>query len=240
MKLHLVAAISLGSTAMLSASAADAAPVMVTLGASAQNLTLYGLGPSGSNPALGTFGIGQGSSVYDIVTNRSTFTLSGAITGGTAGYNSGTYSFVTSYAGLNTPLAGPNEPTGQSNPNDITRFFYTFIDPSTTITLTLFLGNRTVTQQLFANDDFVANTGFSFTFAGSPTCTGVAVCTQNNVGLTRGATIFGPTTISASFNVADAAVPEPASWAMMVAGFGAVGLALRRRQRAATRFAYTA
>lgn len=32
------------------------------------------------------------------------------------------------------------------------------------------------------------------------------------------------------------AVPEPASWAMMVGGFGLAGLAMRRRQRTALRF----
>ncbi len=30
-----------------------------------------------------------------------------------------------------------------------------------------------------------------------------------------------------------AAVPEPATWAMMIAGFGLAGSALRRRQRVA-------
>jgi hypothetical protein len=35
---------------------------------------------------------------------------------------------------------------------------------------------------------------------------------------------------------ADAAVPEPATWAMMFAGFGAIGLAMRRRRRPAVRF----
>jgi len=34
-----------------------------------------------------------------------------------------------------------------------------------------------------------------------------------------------------------AAAPEPASWAMMVGGFGLVGFAMRRRQRASIRFA---
>ncbi len=33
------------------------------------------------------------------------------------------------------------------------------------------------------------------------------------------------------------AVPEPATWAMMIAGFGAVGVAMRRRQRAVFRLA---
>lgn len=36
---------------------------------------------------------------------------------------------------------------------------------------------------------------------------------------------------SGGFSPAAAAVPEPASWAMMLAGFGAAGFVLRRRQR---------
>jgi hypothetical protein len=40
------------------------------------------------------------------------------------------------------------------------------------------------------------------------------------------------------FEAANAgAVPEPASWAMMIAGFGLAGVALRRRQRVGVRFA---
>ena len=35
----------------------------------------------------------------------------------------------------------------------------------------------------------------------------------------------------------DAGVPEPATWALMILGFGAVGGALRRRAKAAVRFA---
>jgi hypothetical protein len=38
-----------------------------------------------------------------------------------------------------------------------------------------------------------------------------------------------------AFNVS--AVPEPATWAMMLAGFGLVGFSLRRKQRASVRFA---
>jgi hypothetical protein len=32
-------------------------------------------------------------------------------------------------------------------------------------------------------------------------------------------------------------VPEPATWAMMVGGFGLIGGAMRRRQRTSVRFA---
>ena len=40
-----------------------------------------------------------------------------------------------------------------------------------------------------------------------------------------------------NFRAAVGAVPEPASWAMMLVGFGVVGSAMRRRQRATVRFA---
>jgi hypothetical protein len=39
----------------------------------------------------------------------------------------------------------------------------------------------------------------------------------------------GGTAVSGNFRLTAAAVPEPASWAMMVGGFGVVGGALRRR-----------
>ena len=43
---------------------------------------------------------------------------------------------------------------------------------------------------------------------------------------------FASRTVSSNFEVtpAAAAVPEPASWAMMIAGFGLAGMAMRRRQ----------
>ena len=37
---------------------------------------------------------------------------------------------------------------------------------------------------------------------------------------------------SATFDVIEAAVPEPATWAMMLIGFGAMGVQLRRRRPA--------
>jgi hypothetical protein len=50
-------------------------------------------------------------------------------------------------------------------------------------------------------------------------------------GATYGADRLGTVTVSRS------AAPEPASWAMMVGGFGVIGGAMRRRQRTSVRFA---
>ena len=64
-------------------------------------------------------------------------------------------------------------------------------------------------------------------------------------GITR-ATLSGPrsdyvfvdnVTFGARYVGPGAAVPEPASWAFMIAGFGLVGSALRRRVRTSARFA---
>ena len=68
-------------------------------------------------------------------------------------------------------------------------------------------------------------TAQSFSFlAGGPSTT----ITFTTNGTAQG--VFGP----ALDNVAAIAVPEPAAWALMLAGFGLVGGAMRRRQRSRT------
>lgn len=48
---------------------------------------------------------------------------------------------------------------------------------------------------------------------------------------------YGSPTLTIDYNMGGA-VPEPASWAMMIAGFGMIGGAMRRRQRQQARVAY--
>lgn len=226
----MVRMMKIGLAAVALAGTVQAEAISVQLGESAEILTLYGRGPI--SPGIGSFDVGQGASSFDGTT--STFVLSGAITGGDPGYDTGTYRFVTTYAGPDTPDAGPNAPLAQTNPQNPLFFFYREIDPSTTITLFLDTPDGDFVIPLFVNDAFVPGTNFSFLRTNS-TCTGVAVCTQNNVGLTPGATIFGPVTITATFPEAPPpppppAVPEPATWGLMLAGFGLVGVVARRRR----------
>ncbi|HEY7900832.1 MAG TPA: PEPxxWA-CTERM sorting domain-containing protein [Caulobacteraceae bacterium] len=211
------------AAAVAIAGAAGASTVTVSLGQSAQNFTLYGQGAYA--PGLGSFTVGQGAG--STAAGVSTFILSGAITGGSAGYNSGTYEFITTYNGADSPTAGPNAPQARSNPSFPNEFFYSHFDPSTDMVLELFgtpTGNHII--DLVTNGVF-DGPGFGFSFV-TASCTGVDVCDQNTVGLTPGATIGGPVDISASF----AAVPEPATWAIMLAGFAGLGAALRRRRSA--------
>ncbi len=223
----LAAALSMGALAV--SNSAHAKTINVELGASSEDFTLYGMGETYPGSGIGTFTSGQGTGVYDGV--DSTFTLSGNITGGSPGYSSGTYAFLTTYAGNDAPTGGPNALQEQSNPANVNQFYYIGIDPSTSITLDLTTPMGFYSEELVQNGNFVAGTSFSFTDV-TATCTGVAVCSQNNVGVTPGATISGPVTTAASFTVPDvSAAPEPSTWLLMFAGIGGIGLMLRRAKQ---------
>jgi hypothetical protein len=205
--------------------AAQAATVTVDLGPSSENFTLYGQGQLSGQPAgVGSYTIGQGASTFDGTT--STFILSGTINGSSdPSLASGTYKFVTTYLGADTPEAGPGAPFAQANPANTNQFFYDSFDPSTNMTLELFTSGGEKDIALVTGGNF-DGPGFGFGFV-STTCTGVPTCSQALVGLTPGSSISGPVSIGVSFD----AVPEPATWAMMLVGFGGLGAAMRSRRK---------
>lgn len=78
------------------------------------------------------------------------------------------------------------------------------------------------------NDDFnnsLTASGFTTNLLAGVSYFAVASAFDNGIGGAYELTISGPGAISLS-----SAVPEPATWAMMIAGFGLAGSALRRRR----------
>lgn len=90
-----------------------------------------------------------------------------------------------------------------------------------------------LTNVLQYNDDFTGLTTSGFTQALTTGTTYIAVLTSfnNNELGNYSLTIDGSGTVTPGVGV----VPEPATWAMMMAGIGAVGFAMRRRQKVTTR-----
>lgn len=92
----------------------------------------------------------------------------------------------------------------------------------------------TVTPAISTSYTIAGNEGFGnyslFFTAGS------AGTLQFYVG-TNSADNIGPLADSVKLTIDAAAVPEPAAWAMMLAGFGLVGAAMRRREKVAVTFA---
>lgn len=98
------------------------------------------------------------------------------------------------------------------------------------------LANVTGSNNLFylTGPFFVDGNGLGFsTAAGS--AVNLFVTTDTRYRLNAGGLSTGFVTASAS--PATGAVPEPATWAMMIGGFAAIGVAARRRRRTTVSFA---
>jgi hypothetical protein len=205
------------------------ADTIINLGASTQLFTEYGLGETALGSNVGQWSIAQGAGTNDGTT--STYTLSGSIASSNlAGFTSGTYSFVTTYTGALAP-SGP-APIGQASGPGSSSFFYSVLDPSTTMTLNLVNGANTFTETVFANGQFNV-AGLNFSDVDPISCGGlaVAICDPAHVGLTNGASFSSPVTITIDIPTA---VPEPSTWAMMILGFVGIGaMAYRRRKSVA-------
>lgn len=89
---------------------------------------------------------------------------------------------------------------------------------------------QTCSVRLDGNLFSLMSTGALDVFTLSPTLLGIGNHTLSVTGnITAGPSASYGGTIN--FNVPPPAVPEPATWAMMLLGFGATGLMMRRRNR---------
>jgi hypothetical protein len=169
-------------------------------------------------------------------------TVSFASTGGTSGFVQGTQPFL--YSAPTVANGNGASFGGQANGTDATTFVSSGIGTAT-LTLTTpvnYFGLLWGSIDAYNSITFNTADGLSQTFTGSQI---------GFLGQSHYVNFFSSSLITSvvarstdsSFefdNVATAAVPEPATWAMMIAGFGMVGFAMRRRQRAVARVSYSA
>ena len=124
----------------------------------------------------------------------------------TFGLNPTGTSFNSSFTFMNTVAGVYNFLVGTSTPG----LMFTNVSVAGGGTTSIFAPPATSVIQQF-NLPMLADTAYTVTLAGtSPVSAGA---------------------ISGNVTITNAAVPEPATWAMMILGFGAVGMVLRRRRR---------
>lgn len=132
-------------------------------------------------------------------------------------------------SGLLAPaIIGAGYTNNDNNPATGTTLFV--LDSANDVLATLNVANGTLTRVGALGSDIGARASFDIVNAG----TGFVLAgnTLSRINLTTGQLTTVGTTGQTFFGLA-AAVPEPATWAMMIVGFGAVGAAARssRRQR---------
>ncbi len=171
---------------------AQAQPVTVNLGQSAESFTMAGSGPSSAG--LGQYVITMGA--CSAGGGNTTCTLSGSFTGSTPGFTSGTYSLVTTYVGTgSTPFLGVEQAAGSNY------FAFSSATQTATINLNLTTSTGTVVVPMLVSSQFVTGATFNLLFTGSAACGGTTVsgCNVAQVGITAGSNITGPVTGSATF-----------------------------------------
>ena len=160
-----------------------------------------------------------GATGYDAVANGSAG-LSPGVAGGLTSYGAGTGSF----AGLNC-----GDPTGGCGTLADILNFATF----SPITNFLILNTGGFAFDLNSINEIMRDSDI---FGGSLKFTGTGIIRGTGYENTAGVFSFtaqGQQITSFSASAIAAPVPEPATWAMMLLGFGAIGFAMRRRRQPA-------
>jgi len=144
--------------------------ITVNLGPSTQDFIQYGLGPDIFGDGL--YASAQGA--CSMVGLNTQCILSGSFTSSTAGFPGGSYSFVTTYAGPDTPDGGPNAPGFISNGvSNLSHYNPYPMNPSTSMVLTLSTADGTLVVALVTGGLFDPGTNFFFIDSGPYICTGL-------------------------------------------------------------------
>ena len=211
------------AAAILWAGSAQAATQIMTQGVSASTYTGFGTANQ-FDPAMGTLlGVQLTFNMYwSMQDDRIDFTNIGSTQGSVSTVNSGYYSFSVgglgaggSFSESETHILAPGEKvTVQGGGHGSGEATATDISP--------FIGTGTLNSWAYARSaiDFNREGDIFFSVIGNP----------------HPQTIAGAT-LTYIYDDVPPAVPEPATWAMMIAGFGLVGGAMRRRSTATARAA---
>jgi PEP-CTERM motif len=128
-------------------------------------------------------------------------------------------------ASLKIGNAGGIGPTGGFNPGAGTSVTWTLYDLATTID-----ASQTYSDVSIFND---LGTGVVYGQVTVSAATNLVTVKLNGAGLSAlNAAANAGTAFNVGGSLSTAVVPEPASWAMLIAGFGLVGAAMRRRKAA--------
>jgi hypothetical protein len=193
--------------------------------------------PAAADTLTTTFAGGneQNGNIFDVTTGANSITLT------SLGLNifdsAGSLANLEFYYRLGTSVGVQNDPAG-----------WTLFSTNNGVTAA---GENTASLVDITDLTLAANTRYGLYFTRTDggllhytngTAVGNVAASNSNLTVYQGygeqypfAFDFSPRTVNATFNYdVNGAVPEPASWAMMILGMGAVGGALRRRSKVST------
>ncbi len=131
------------------------------------------------------------------------------------------------------PLPTTNGFLAYNNGNEFSAFFST---AQSNLTFQTVSNSSTLARAFDASNTLVASIGENQGFPVTNALLALSGPGIVRVDFSSNGGVNGPTLTNLTFDSLRGGVPEPASWALMIAGFGLVGGAMRRRQ--SVRIAY--